>query len=601
MIDAEKWEPAGGLTLEPNAAAAVTETARNLVVTAGPGAGKTELLAQRADFLLRTGSCRYPRRILAISFKVDAARNLKERVGRRCPPEVAARLDSYTFHAFAKRLIDAFRPLLIGQDALDADYTVGPQRIFRQQIDFEAMAPLATDILETSHVARAALRQTYSAVFLDEFQDCTTNQYNLVRAAFLETDTRLIAVGDVKQRIMGWAGALDGVLARFVADFSAQPLVLYLNFRAQPRLRRMQNAMVRVMEPEAALDDDRLIGDRGTVLVQQYPDSATEAAALADTVERWIAVDGVPPDEIAVLVAKQVGLYTHELRGELRRRGIPFREETELQDLAAEPIAVLILDFLSVVTGEREPEAWTRLLDAAVGWRPADGTDEAPVSELRRAINTARREYLRNQHGTLRELVDRFLPRVGPGVLAALSPQYQQGTRLVDLIEAVHHTLEGLLTQTGDVRQSLREFTGRDAVKLMTIHKAKGLEFDRVIVLAVEQEMYWGKQADERAAYFVAISRARDVLLLTTAEQRPEPPGAPWRWAVQRREHEEFLGYAADDGLTASIQDGVSWTLVRRRPRPGQALPLALLSDCGRETSGISGCSSGAATARDES
>lgn len=271
MIPPEEWRPAADMELEPNAHTAATTTERNLVVTAGPGAGKTELLAQRADFLLRTGQCRYPRRILAISFKVDAAKNLKDRVRRRCPPQLAARLDSYTFHAFAKRLIDAFRPVLTGVDALDPDYTIGRERIFRRQIDFDSMAPLAATILETSQVARATLRQTYGFVFLDEFQDCTYNQYNLVHMAFHDTDVNLVAVGDVKQRIMRFAGALDGVLGRFAADFTADPLVLYLNFRAQPRLRRMQNAMVRVMEPHAAVADAEL-----PAKVERSRSSATE-------------------------------------------------------------------------------------------------------------------------------------------------------------------------------------------------------------------------------------------------------------------------------------------------------------------------------------
>lgn len=94
------------------------------------------------------------------------------------------------------------------------------------------------------------------------------------------------------------------------------------------------------------------------------------------------------------------------------------------------------------------------------------------------------------------------------------------------------------------MRQALREFTGRDAVKIMSIHKAKGLEFDIVIVLAVEHEMYWGNVQDERSAYFVAVSRARRVLCLTTADERPAPPGAPWNWTVTRLPHGEFLGYA---------------------------------------------------------
>lgn len=58
MIPSERWSPSDGLSLEPNALAAARETGRNLALTAGPGAGKTEMLAQRADFLLRTGACR---------------------------------------------------------------------------------------------------------------------------------------------------------------------------------------------------------------------------------------------------------------------------------------------------------------------------------------------------------------------------------------------------------------------------------------------------------------------------------------------------------------------------------------------------------------
>src|SRR6185437_2403396 len=184
MIAVERWTPADGLSLEPNARAAVKEIARNLALTAGPGAGKTEMLAQRADFLLRTGMCRYPKRILAISFKIDASQNLKARVRKRCGPELATRFDSHTFHAFAKRIIDRFRPVLTGQDALDPDYAVGAHRVHRRSITFADMVPLAVQIIESSEIARRATRQTYSHVFLDEFQDCTNVQYQLIKACF---------------------------------------------------------------------------------------------------------------------------------------------------------------------------------------------------------------------------------------------------------------------------------------------------------------------------------------------------------------------------------------------------------------------------------
>ncbi|HEY6872397.1 MAG TPA: UvrD-helicase domain-containing protein [Geobacteraceae bacterium] len=251
--------------LEPNALTAAKEQARSLALTAGPGAGKTEMLAQRADFLLNTALCRYPKRLLAISFKVDASRNLKSRVRRRCGLSLASRFDSYTFHGFAKQIIDRFRPVLTGIDALDPDYQIGDRRVTRKQITFNELVPFAVDILRDSRIARNAIRQTYSHVFLDEFQDCTNEQYQLIRLAFMGTNIPLTAVGDTKQLIMEWAGAIEGIFLRFINDFNAIGLNLYSNFRSQPRLRRMQNEMIRIMDPGAALPDKEIIGEGGEI------------------------------------------------------------------------------------------------------------------------------------------------------------------------------------------------------------------------------------------------------------------------------------------------------------------------------------------------
>ena len=115
----EQWIPVGVPALEPAADVVVRSQANHLVV-AGPGAGKTELLAQRASFLLETGRCPNPRRILAISFKRDAAKNLQDRVRARCG-ERADRFDSLTLDAFAKRLVDRFLP------AIEQDWRPHPQ------------------------------------------------------------------------------------------------------------------------------------------------------------------------------------------------------------------------------------------------------------------------------------------------------------------------------------------------------------------------------------------------------------------------------------------------------------------------------------------
>lgn len=549
MITSERWAPADGLSLEPNALAAAKEIDRNLALTAGPGAGKTEMLAQRADFLLRSGACRYPKRILAISFKVDASQNLKARVRKRCGPELAARFDSHTFHAFAKRIIDRFRPVLTGKDALDPDYSVGPHRVQRRSITFNDMVPLAVQIVESSQIARNAIRLTYSHVFLDEFQDCTDAQYELIKACFQCTVVRLTAVGDTKQRIMGWAGALEGIFESYAEDFNAHPLNLYQNFRSKPRLRRMQNAMVRVMDPPAALDDDDLPGDEGEIEVLRFDNDDDEAEALADLVRGWIDGECLNPSEIAVLVSKQQNLYCQKLRAALDARGVPIRDEDAMQNLASEPVANLIVDFLLVATGQRQPGPFQRLLDLVVFGRGFDQENEYRARSRWDRFSASVKQRLAAGEADLadiddlRTIIGELLDIVGRDAVVGLSSEYAQGDYLQQQIDATTDRAHTLLSEGGDPSAALALFSGDRAVKVMSIHKSKGLEFDTVVMFGVETQTFWGDQDAERSAYFVGISRAKRRLYLTVCEEREPPEGAK-RWNVVRTEHEEFVGYA---------------------------------------------------------
>jgi superfamily I DNA/RNA helicase len=98
-----------------------------------------------------------------------------------------------------------------------------------------------------------------------------------------------------------------------------------------------------------------------------------------------------------------------------------------------------------------------------------------------------------------------------------------------------------------DLARAVTRFSEDRAVRIMTIHKSKGLEFDSVILLGVEKETFFGKIADERAAYFVGISRAKRRLILTWVDQRPTPDPAPRRWEVKRTPYQEFLDYAGTE------------------------------------------------------
>jgi len=374
-------------------------------------------------------------------------------------------------------------------------------------------------------------------------------QYRLIKACFHDTGIFLTAVGDTKQRIMGWAGALEGIFNTYAEDFDALPLNLYQNFRSQPRLRRMQNAMVRVMDLAAAVDDAAIPGDTGEIEVWRFDNDDAEAEELASAILGWIEDENLSPSEIAILVRNQPGLYCQKLCATLAEQGIPYREEDASQNLAAEPIACLIVDFLLVVTSGRQPGPYRRLLDLMVFSR---GLDEEREYEARarwdRFVATTRREVdegdldLSNR-AALAGLVASLLEVVGRDAVVAMSSEYGQAQRLNELIEQTLDSVHGLLASGDEAASALASFSGDRAVRIMSIHKSKGLEFDTVIALGVEREAFFGNQDEQRSAYFVAISRAKRRLILTVSEQREWPEGAR-RWSVARTEHAEFVEYA---------------------------------------------------------
>lgn len=549
MILIEDWNPSEGIVLEPNAEKAVREVKRCVALTAGPGSGKSELLAQRADFLLTTGTCRYPKRILAIAFKVDASNNLKERVWRRCGPEYANRFDSYTFHGFAKRIIERFRPVLTGDDALDAGFQVVPKgKAHPVQTEFGLLIPLALKILDDYPMAVNALRQTYSDVFLDEFQDCTNEQYALVSKIFAGTTRRVTAVGDVKQKIMGWAGALDGVFGKFESDFAAAHLNIYRNFRSQPQLLRLQNDIVKILDPGSEMPESLLEGEGGEIYVQTFDDCTGEAGCLAEQIDTWINVEGLPPSEIAVLVRSQPEAYTARLAEALDALGISHRNENQMQDIATEPMALVIVDYLLCLYGSREPKAWTRLMRRII---PSDDDEQSGAlrTDWNRFIKEARKsaaEDLANHCYAQRwSLLKDFLSMVGVSQLTGLSHDYESRDRLKEVIKDIKKHIDAALEREPDLIQALSQLSDDQSIRILTVHKSKGLEFDSVIMLGVEDQAYWGNDAHEtRCTFFVGVSRAKRRLVVTTAQTR-ENLGNISSWRVRRTPHAEFLSYVS--------------------------------------------------------
>src|SRR6266481_2601974 len=104
----------------------------------------------------------------------------------------------------------------------------------KSRISFPMIGRLAELLLRLNPMAREALRLTYSHLFMDEFQDTTQVQFDLVKTIFLGSDAVITAVGDNKQQIMRWAMAMDDPFTAFDADFDAVHTPLSNNYRSSP-------------------------------------------------------------------------------------------------------------------------------------------------------------------------------------------------------------------------------------------------------------------------------------------------------------------------------------------------------------------------------
>lgn len=334
------WQPQGVEGLEDNAWKALRESEHSVLVTAGAGAGKTEFLAQKATYLLQTGICPNPKRILAISFKKDAAKNLAERVAKRCPKEQARRFYSMTFDAFTKGLWDRFRSALPApynsprpykivipsrNDYEDFLNRLGPsfnslspnlftealarggnisvnqsynslmrralllywkEQFFAQPeilVSFLMLNRLVKLLLKSNPYICKALQVTYPFVFLDEFQDTTYAQYDLLQTAFADRLAVFTAVGDDKQRIMGWAGAMSDAFSRFESDFSATRVSLLSNWRSHEDLVHIQHRIARLIDSSVAQVQAKGVRmvEGSVAAIWQFPTPESESTYLA--------------------------------------------------------------------------------------------------------------------------------------------------------------------------------------------------------------------------------------------------------------------------------------------------------------------------------
>jgi superfamily I DNA/RNA helicase len=599
FIQPDYWHPKGIDDLEPNAWQALRRRESTSVI-AGPGAGKTEFLAQKAAYLLETGICPLNKKILAISFKTDAAKNLADRVKERCSEELSTRFISMTFDAFTKNLVDRFRMALperhrpskryeisfppfgqekqliscfrnnfsnavgiyrFAQRLQNMNQFVGSVRVgdpklswleeeflafwLSQQmnyadgisrVSFLALNRLAEYIIRTNDHVRRSIRASYPIVFVDEFQDTTFAQYDFLSSVFKSSEAEVTAVGDYKQRIMGWAGARGDAFHQFEADFAAQRHSLLLNHRSSPELVRIQHVIAQAIDHEVreihTSNNNLIFGDAAWICCSYNVEQ--EAIHLA----QWIANDmqsrSLNPRDYSILVRQKPEDYEQPLSYYLALHGLRLRNEsvkigqTTLQDLLAEEVIILFSTLLKLGLGRRNAQAWSRLSSDIQVLRNTNQEDEKALRQvelqLTEFISTLR--MLMQQPMTLengRDVFEQTITFINSDDLRSSFSRYATGNLLEINVAALEEFFTKCLYTQSSWEGLLDEFEGTNHIPLMTIHKSKGLEFDTTIFMGIDDNAWWSyKPGDTEglSTFFVALSRAKQRAIFSYCQQR---------------------------------------------------------------------------------
>lgn len=581
MVKSDDWLPKGDIILE-NAALEAVKNVNNCLVIAGPGAGKTELLAQKLDYLFSTNECISPKKILALSFKTDAAANMKNRVKKRYGDEYASRFTPLTYSAFGKRILDQFRNVLPEDIRPSKDYLIEEMEVIKEVLDrnglntagkransikeiaesialsennstikndllkgsrnnkpvlfYKQITKLATQIIATNEYVRKALQMTYEFVFLDEFQDTTYDQYNLLTACFLGSSCKLTAVGDNKQAIMRWAGANPDIISDYNRDFNATEYQLLMNHRSVPKLIEFQKEVHQILNSNNSpfQSNNHPNFGKGEITLFEFDNENSEAETIANDIESKIQ-SGIRPSEICILAKQTVNVYSSKLILRLNCKGIKARIENEYQDILKDPTCNLLLDLISCSQGKRSPLIWENISNFYSNINGIDEfTDELALARSYKEIDNIISDiaslisnFIPNEDSMI-SLIECIIEKIGDKRIISNFSIYNGKSDLTTIVKSFSKMLYKEYSQSqGAWIDIVSNFRGENSIPIMTIHKSKGLEYDIVYFLGLEDSAFWNfnnQPEEDKSAFFVALSRAKSHLIFTYCNRRQNKP-----------------------------------------------------------------------------
>ncbi len=520
-----------------------------VAVLAGPGSGKTRTLISRIAWLLEQEQVP-PEQITAVTFTHKAANQLKERLGRQFrDKKLANRLQVGTFHSLCRAYLSTQRgrfsllsPYQARGLAAEAIASLGLKQSPAELLN--ALSKIKTGLREAGELAPAleryqALLQEYQALdfddlllqtlaafsseqppgrerfrqlLVDEFQDINGVQYRLLRA-WAGEEGRLFVIGDPDQAIYGFRGSDSACFQRLRQDY---PLLkeysLTRNYRSTPEIAATAAALLRREPPETQRepgDKVRLIRPESALSEAIF--IAKEIGALVGGVDMLAAHSGKKQAEgqlgfgdMAVLC--RTHRQTELIEQCLAQEGIPCVVSGR-DDFLDDQAVQACLAFLRLLAGEKDRLS-RRVLTRELGEEQLAALYEA-LKPLARKTSPA-------------ELVQAWIDRLCRGEQPGLEQLRQTALlhqKLSGLLEALGSQAEGDISRVGG------KVYQPEAVAVMTLHAAKGLEFPVVFLAGLRQGLLpfaaansEGALAEEKRLFYVGITRASEQLLLLAGE-----------------------------------------------------------------------------------
>lgn len=592
--------------LDPEQRAVATHLDGPLVVLAGAGTGKTRAITHRIAYGVATGAYD-PRQVLAVTFTTRAAGEMRHRLGTLGAPRVQAR----TFHSAALAqaryfwpkvhrgdlppllqnrtalIADAARRLRLGSDRamlrdLSGEITwakvsnLTPERytaqaaangrtagnldpsavakVFegyeelkreRERIDFEDILLCAASLLADHPEIAAQFHRTYRWLVVDEYQDVSPLQQALLSLWSGDRDD-VCVVGDPAQTIHSFAGARADYLTGFASRHpGATTIELVRNYRSTPQVIALANqVMHRARGDHAPTSSVTLQPQReaGVEVVHvDHPDEGAEARGVAE----WLLArheEGVAWREMAVLF--RVNSQSPSYEAALSDHQVPYliRGAERFYDRPEVRQGLLLIRAEARNDPDAAPLERVKVLLGSVGWTP-----EPPAGA-----------------GAVRERWES---------LAALVQV------VADLVAATPSITVVQVSNELGARAESHHVPTADAVTLTTLHSAKGLEWDAVALVGIQEGtvpfvLATGPEqvAEERRLLYVGITRARSHLRLSWSRSRSGGEG---------RRRSRFLDGVLPDGST-STGGARSRTVSRTTATPRRTVQVRHCRSCGQ-------------------